>query len=365
VNASRSLAIDIPTVSHTVRVRAPDGAANFLGEREFGSGSISMWDGVVALVVLFAVSGLPSAGMAASFAASSGTMVVGTSTNRFLPSTATGDACLTAQTENISAPGTNYVGTFGAPVGCMNDFFVKSARQPSIFYTYYDFKRYRGFEGATGAAKFPAPAMGNASLAVLDGPVGDDTLAVANGSFSSSQSGIGGVVLFRSASLQSDATVTRRGANSPQGIATSRTYDPWFFFPEFDTELTLQVTLADVFVDATSDPGEASASIFQAFGAFGRGSIPGVDTLATWEEDIFLGATGNSSLRLSERTIFGNSGDPFRLLANQTYWLTAATQAGAAAAPEPASLALFGFGILSLVLILRSRSKDPTMSLRD
>jgi hypothetical protein len=108
---------------------------------------------------------------------SEGTLDMNTSTNIFLPATATGDACLTATIGGNNARGADFkspdkasVG-FGAPVACNNVFFVRSANQRSIFYTYYDRKSYLGFRGNAPAAKFPAPVTADAGLQVAS-PVG-------------------------------------------------------------------------------------------------------------------------------------------------------------------------------------------------
>src|ERR1700730_8343853 len=87
-------------------------------------------------------------------AISEGSLVVRTSTSRFLPATATGDACVTGTLGGSGAPAADFVSPtilantgFGAPVGCRNRFLVRSASQPSIFFTNYDLKTYPGFQG--------------------------------------------------------------------------------------------------------------------------------------------------------------------------------------------------------------------------
>src|SRR5258708_4439609 len=97
-------------------------------------------------------------------ATSSGSLVGRTSTSIFVPATATGDACVTGSLGGAGATAADFVSPtvlantgFGAPVGCTNRFLVRSAIQPSIFFTNYNLKNYSGFQGDTPAAKFPAP----------------------------------------------------------------------------------------------------------------------------------------------------------------------------------------------------------------
>ena len=302
----------------------------------------------------------PGLAQANALAVSSGTLVVNTSTNIFLPVTATGDACLTATAGGVSAPATNYVGNFGAAAGCRNQFFVRSARQPSIFYTYYDLKTYYGYEGNTPLAKFPAPVFGSASLSLTTGAVSNDTTATANGSFGSSQTPFGPVT-FRSASLQSDAQVTTRGTG-PAGIATGYTYDPWIFTPLSDTSLTLQLLLQSVHLSASGDPGQDSSAIVDITGAFGEGSVPGSGVLATFSLPTFIGATGNQTVDIASLTIFDNSTSPFMLSGGSTYWLTAAIETGAeAGAPEPTTFVLVGGTLVMLGIQIRRTGSGRRM----
>src|SRR6266508_1346736 len=94
----------------------------------------------------------PGAGLlqANAIAVSMGTLDVRTSTSIFLPTTAPGDACLTAEVNGVVTSANLYGGSYGAPVGCRNQILVKSNPQPpSIFFTYYDLKTYQGYQGNT------------------------------------------------------------------------------------------------------------------------------------------------------------------------------------------------------------------------
>src|ERR1700722_10942179 len=222
-----------------------------------------------------------------------GSLEVQTSTSIFVSAAATGDACVTGELGGAAATAALYVSPtpaaatgFGAAVGCTNKFFVPSANQPSIFYTLYDLKNYNGFEGNTPAAKFPAPVTADDRVQAK-GPLvqGSSVFTNAEGLFSSSQTSVGGVVLFRSAKLTSQAQVDT--SNGQTGIATAETYDPWFFTPESDSYLTLQVNLQDV--DLEADAGTASILLVQ--GAFGLGSIPGENIMATFNQGSFIGVT--------------------------------------------------------------------------
>jgi hypothetical protein len=107
--------------------------------------------------------------------------------------------------------------------------------------------------------------------------------------------------------------------------------------------LTLQVILQDVHLQA--DPG--TAAILLVDGAFGEGSTPGQNTLLTFNEGSFIGVT-DGALDISSRVLVDNAGSPFTLLSEDTYWLTADIEVGAAGAvPEPSSLLLLGSALLS------------------
>jgi hypothetical protein len=225
-------------------------------------------------------------------------------------------------------------------VGCTNRFVVRSKNQPSIFYTYYDLKNYQGFEGNTPAAKFPAPIKADAAIQA-GAASGHTGFTAASGEFVSSETSVAGVVLFRSAKLTSNAEVPTETGQT--GVATAQTFDPWIFTPQSDTMLTLQVILQDVHLQA--DPG--TAAILLVDGAFGEGSTPGQNTLLTFNEGSFIGVT-NGTLDISSRVLVDNTGSPFTLLSEDTYWLTADIEAGAAGAvPEPSSLLLLGSALLS------------------
>jgi hypothetical protein len=101
--------------------------------------------------------------------------------------------------------------------------------------------------------------------------------------------------------------------------------------------LVLQVALQDVHLEADA----ASASILLVDGAFGMGSAPGQNILATFTEGAFIGAT-NGTVDINSRTLFDNTMSPFPLLAGDSYWLTAAIEVGAAGnpVPEPSSFLL-------------------------
>jgi hypothetical protein len=269
-------------------------------------------------------------------ALSTGQLVVNTSSSIFLPATATGNACVTgvlggspALAADFTSPAVTPTG-FGGPAGCVNRFLVRSARQPSIFFTYYDLKNYTGYEGNTPAAKFPAPVSADDLIQAQGPPVQNSSVfTYAAGSFTSSETAVGGTVLFRRASLTAKSEVDL--TNGQTGIATAMTFDPWIFTPESDTLLTLQVFLQNVNLQAIS----TGASILLVDGAFGMGSVPGQNVLALFTEGSFIGVTGGT-LNIPSRTLFDNTGSPFLLLAGDTYWMTEDIETGAAAAaPEP------------------------------
>ena len=71
---------------------------------------------------------------------SMGSLLVQTSTSRFLPATATGDACVTgelggnvAQAKNFFSPVVAPNTGFGSAVGCTNRFVVRSANHLRLF----------------------------------------------------------------------------------------------------------------------------------------------------------------------------------------------------------------------------------------
>lgn len=190
------------------------------------------------------------------------------------------------------------------------------------------------------------------------------TTATSNASWTSSQivDPIFGVVLFRSATHDTSANIVRTNANSPAGTATAISEDPWFFVPETSTELTLNIALESINLEAFADPEEFSAAQLDAFIAFEvvdssgsviRKEIPDINY------SVFV--TNDDTLS-----------DPFEQLLNQTfslsvlpsdqaYRLTAEVRAGALGTPTPEPTSTFGtlvLGTLGTASTLKRKLKS-------
>src|SRR5262245_25074077 len=100
----------------------------------------------------------PVGAVADVIAFSEGTEVVNVRTSRFLPATATGGWCVSAQLGGV-------VGGYGAsPAGgpatpCRSVFFIKDEARSaqSIFFNYYNRRTFSGKGPPAPIAKFPAP----------------------------------------------------------------------------------------------------------------------------------------------------------------------------------------------------------------
>jgi hypothetical protein len=114
-------------------------------------------------------------------------------------------------------------------------FFIKNEARSaqSWFYNYYDRRTFNGVGPPALIAKFPAPvtAFGNSSAAGFPPGSGTADIANAGGRFTSSQSTVQGVVLYRSASLRSTASVDIYNANGGPGLSTSEVFDPLDLYP--------------------------------------------------------------------------------------------------------------------------------------
>jgi hypothetical protein len=296
-------------------------------------------------VVVLAV--FPAEALAAS-AISSGTEVVGVGTSIFSPAGATGSWCLGAQVDGVANNGYAY-GPGGGPASpCTSVFFIKNEARSaeSWFYNYYDRRTFNGVGPPAPIAKFPAPVttFGNSSASGF--PPGSSTADIANagGRFTSSQSTVRGVVVYRSASLRSTASVDIYNANGGPGLSTSEVFDPWIFTPDEDTVLTLDVSLADVMMSVQGASPFYGGATLEAFGAFGVGDVPGTSILGAW--DYFMEVDNNSMFSASSIPVFSME---IPLTAGVEYWMTDDLETAATVVtPEPGVMALFATGMLAM-----------------
>ena len=235
-----------------------------------------------------------------------GGLRINVDTNFFLPLAATADLCASAN----PLP-TAYFGP--PPVACGIP-LAKPAIGLGVFNT----------------PKFPGGAGTTVTATEINLVVPPIVTAVA--SFTSS---VG--VLINDADLSTVANVAGAG-----GRAVALSQDPWFFTPDVDVDLHLEILLDRMLSVTGIGSGESgSASIF-SHGAFGVGSTPGENPLAGWSNEmtIFSGMF-NDSMSLIDQT--------FSLTAGETYWLTATLIGEAVTAPEPGMLAIFGFATIVLI----------------
>jgi hypothetical protein len=296
-------------------------------------------------VVVLAV--FPAEALAAS-AISSGTEVVGVSTSVFSPAAATGSWCVGAQVDGVANNGYAYSAGGGPATPCRSVFFIKNEARSaqSWFYNYYDRRTFDGVGPPAPIAKFPAPvtASGNSSAAGFPNGIGTADIANAGGSFTSSQTTVRGVVVYRSASLRSTASVVINNANGGPGLSTSEVFDPWIFTPDEDTLLTLDVSLTDVMMAVQGVSPFYGGTTLEAFGAFGVGDMPGTSILGSW--DYFMEVDNNSMFSASSIPVFSMD---IPLTAGVDYWMTDDLETAATVVtPEPGVMALFATGMLAL-----------------
>jgi hypothetical protein len=273
------------------------------------------------LAVVLAVSA--SLANADAIAISSGNMVVTARTNNiFLRATATGSWCVNSQADGIRNQ--IYSATPGGlpPKSCQSVFFIKDEARSaqSVFFNYYNRRVFFGAGPPAPIAKFPAPV--DESATSDSAAVGSSTRAFSG--FKSSEG-----FPFKSAKLTAHASVNISKVNA-SGLATAETFDPWFFTPEEDTVLTLEVSLNDVTMNAQADSPLFSATTLEAFGSFGIGDVTGMSVLASW--DFFKEVDNNSSFSSSEAIpVFRME---LQLTAGVTYWMLDEIETAATSAPR-------------------------------
>ncbi len=296
-------------------------------------------------VVVLAV--FPAEALAAS-AISSGTEVVGVGASIFSPAAATGSWCVGAEVDGVANNGYAYTPGGGPEIPCTSVFFIKNGARSaqSWFYKYYDRRTFNGVGPPAPIAKFPAPVTVSGNSSASGFPPGSSTGDIANarGSFTSSQSTVRGVVVHRSASLRSTASVDVYDANGGPGLSTSEVFDPWIFTPDEDTLLTLDVSLADVMMTVQGVSPFYGGTTLEAFGAFGVGDAPGTSILGSW--DYFMEVDNNASFSASSIPVFSMD---IPLTAGLTYCMTDDLETAATVViPEPGVMALFATGMLAL-----------------
>jgi hypothetical protein len=260
-----------------------------------------------------------SPAVAASVSMTAGKLTTDPMTAQGIPLSGTGDVCVATV-----LPGP-FIGNAGPGVDCMNE-ITEGPLQG----------KYPG-KGYLGAKKVPIPQLVMGMKTGAGGNNPDITSSNATAQFETKQPG---GMFTQQTVLNTSAVVVRATAKSPADIATAIAKDPLFFSPSgtMPIPLHLVITLTDVNLVATADPGEFVAAQLQASAAFGLGSHPGENILAE-SAPFFRSVTNNGSLAISSLTLMDVS---FQLMPGNTYWLTTELDAGAGTVPEPGSLLLLG-----------------------
>jgi hypothetical protein len=279
-----------------------------------------------------------------------GNLRVNPTTNEGLAAKATGEVCGYAEVGGVRALKAQRL-FFGGNPGKEDDCFISFATEP--LKSNVGTLAGRGFS----APKFPPPQPGTGSNDAVDvhKVAANSTDSFGSAEWKASESLlriVDGIditfVIGRTSLLTATANVVNTGPKPPGGTAAAEALDPWFFTPDVDTMLSLQVSLEDVHLLAESDAQGGAIAQLETFGLFGFGSQVGDNVMASW--NFSQSVLDNGSFDLASDMLLNMS---IPLAGGNTYWMTDTLRAGAVApvsTSEPSTIWLMLFGAVGVVL---------------